>query len=112
VYRVWACFLPFAQLMQGTQSYECAKSPSIDDRSLGSERSVEVKEDHSLALLCFTTANGLLSFVAAMFTTMLPLSAGWRYFWLVICLVTFGLSVVGMVLFCLSYKGNKPRDVY
>jgi hypothetical protein len=47
-----------------------------------------------------------------MFTTMLTLSAGWRYFWLVICLVTFGLSLVGMVLFCLSYKGNKPRDVY
>ena len=78
----------------------------------GSKRSVELSEKHSLALLCFTTANGLLSFVVAMFTTMLTLSASWRYFWLVICLVTFGLSLVGMVLFCLSYKGNKPRDVY
>jgi hypothetical protein len=56
------------------------KSPSIGGRSPGSKRSVELSEKHSLALLCFTTANGLLSFVAAMFTTMLTLSAGWRYF--------------------------------
>jgi hypothetical protein len=88
------------------------KSPSVGGRSPGSKRSVEVSEEHSLALLCFTTANGLLSFIAAMFTTMLTLSAGWRYFWLVICLVTFGLSLVGIVLFCLSYKKDKPGDVY
>ena len=67
-------------------------------------------EKHSLELLCFTATNGLLSFVAAMFTTMLTLSAGWRYFWLVICLVTFAFWMVGIVLFCLSYKGDKPGD--
>ena len=88
------------------------KSPSIGGRNPGSKRSVELSEKHSLALLCFTTANGLLSFVAAMFTTMLTLSAGWRYFWLVICRATFGPSLVGTVLFCLSYKKNKPGDVY
>ena len=95
--------------MKLTQSYEFAKSPSIDGRSPGSERSAEVTEAHSLALLCFTTANGLLSIVAAMFTTMLPLSDGWRYFWLVICLVTFGLSLVGTGLFLVSYQGGQTR---
>ena len=80
------------------------KSPSIRGHKPGLERSVEVPEDHSLELLCFTTVSGLLSFVAAMFTTMLPLSAGWRYFWLVICLVTFALSLIGLVRFCLSYQ--------
>jgi hypothetical protein len=88
------------------------KSPSIGGRSPGSKRSVELSEKHPLALMCFFTANGLLSFIAAMFTTMLTLSAGWRYFWLVICLATFGLSLIGIVLFCLSYKTNKPGDVY
>jgi hypothetical protein len=85
------------------------KSPSVGGRSPGSERSVEVSEEHSLALLCFTTANGWLSFIAAMFTTMLTLSAGWRYFWLAICLATFGLSLIGIVLFCLSYKSKQTR---
>jgi hypothetical protein len=88
------------------------KSPSVGGRSPGSKRSVELSEKHSLALMCFFTANGLLSFIAAMFTTMLTLSAGWRYLWLVICLATFGFSLVGTVLFCLSYKKNKPGDVY
>lgn len=88
------------------------KSPSLGGSSPGSKRSVKLAEEHSLALLCFTTANGLLSFIAAMFTTMLTLRAGWRYFWLVICLATFGFSLVGVVLFCLSYKKNKPSDVY
>jgi hypothetical protein len=26
--------------------------------------------------------------------------------------VIFGLSLIGVVLFCLSYKANKPGDVY
>jgi branched-subunit amino acid permease len=64
----------------------------------------------SAGLLCFTTANGLLAFVAAMFTTMLPLSVGWRYFWLVICLVALGLTLIGLVRFILSYKRDKPDD--
>jgi hypothetical protein len=87
------------------------KYPSVE-RVVSSERSVEVTEKRSLALLCFTTLSGLLSFVAAMFTTMLPLSAGWRYFWLVICVVTFGLCVSCDVLFILSYKTCKPGDRY
>jgi branched-subunit amino acid permease len=65
----------------------------------------------SLVLLCFTTASGLLAFVSAMFTTMLPLSAGWRYFWLAICVVALGFALIGLVRFILSYKRDKPDDV-
>ena len=74
------------------------KQPSVESRNLSSERSVEVTEKRTLALLCFITASGLLSMVSAMFTTMLPLSAGWRNFWLIICLITFGLLLTGLVL--------------
>jgi hypothetical protein len=65
---------------------------------------VEMREDRSIALLCFTTVNGLLSFVAAMFTNLLPLSVAWRYFWLIICIATFGLALTGIVLFSRSYS--------
>ena len=82
------------------------ESSSVQAPNLSFQRSIEPREERSIALLCFTTINGLLSFVAAMFTTMLPLSAGWRYFWLIICLATFGLSLIGVVLFCQSYKRN------
>jgi hypothetical protein len=85
------------------------KSPSIGGRSPGSERGVEVSEKHSLTLLGFFTATGLLSVVAAIFTTMLPMPAGLRYFWLVICVITFGLLLTGITLFCLSYKSKQTR---
>jgi hypothetical protein len=89
-----------------------SKPSSVEGRNLSFERSAETGEGRSIALLCFTTINGFLSFVAATFTTMLPLSAGWRYFWLFICLATFGLSLIGLVLFCQSYKRKQPGDVY
>jgi hypothetical protein len=82
------------------------KQPSVESRNLSSERSVEVTEKRSLALLCFITASGLLSVLTAMFTTMLPLSVGWRDFWLVICLVSFGLLLTGAVLFCRLISGS------
>jgi hypothetical protein len=110
---VRACFLHFAVDSEGLDFMKSQierKSPSIRGR-IPSEQSVEVREDHSLALLCFTTVNGLLAFVAAMFTTMLTSSAGWRYFWLVICLVSFALSLIALVRFCLSYQGSRSRDV-
>jgi hypothetical protein len=34
-----------------------------------------------------------------MFTTMLPLPDTWRYFWLVVCVVSFVLTMIGIVLF-------------
>src|SRR5258708_33642002 len=85
-----------------------AELPSTEDLSTGnrdlkSERSVGAPKGRSLALLCFTTLFGLLSIVAAMFTTILPLSAGWRYFWLIICLFVFALSLTCIILFEQSY---------
>jgi drug/metabolite transporter (DMT)-like permease len=76
------------------------------------ERSIEEQIKRSLPLLCFTTASGLLAFVAAMFTTMLEFSDGWRYSWLGICLVALVLSLIGVVLFCRSYKRDtgKPKN--
>jgi hypothetical protein len=58
----------------------------------------EMPDDYAFAMLFFTTLMGLVAFVAAMFTTMLPLPDFWRYFWLAVCIVSFGLSVVGIVL--------------
>jgi hypothetical protein len=80
---------------------------------LPAERSIEEQTKRSLPLLCFFTASGLLAFVAAMFTTMLDLSDGWRYFWLGICIVALGLSLTGVVLFCRSYKRDtgEPKRI-
>jgi hypothetical protein len=58
----------------------------------------ETVDDYAFATLCFTTVMGLVAFIAAMFTTMLPLPDTWRYFWLASCVVTFALSVIGVVL--------------
>jgi len=77
---------------------------STGNRDLRSERSVGAAKRRSLARLCFTTFFGLLSIVAAMFTTILPLSAGWRYFWLTICIFAFALSLTCIILFEQSYK--------
>jgi hypothetical protein len=40
----------------------------------------ETVDDYAFATLCFTTVMGLVAFIAAMFTTMLPLPDTWRYF--------------------------------
>jgi hypothetical protein len=58
----------------------------------------EMPDDYALVMLLFTTLTGLAAIVAAMFTTMLPLPDFWRYFWLAVCIVSFGLCVVGIVL--------------
>jgi len=66
---------------------------------LDSESMFETPDDYAFATLCFTTVMGLLAIVAAMFTTMLPLPDTWRYFWLAVCVVSFVLTVIGIVLF-------------
>jgi hypothetical protein len=58
----------------------------------------ETVDDYAFATLCFTTVMGLVAFIAAMFTTMLSLPDTWRYFCLAICVVTFALSAIGVVL--------------
>jgi hypothetical protein len=58
----------------------------------------ETVDDYAFATLCFTTGMGLVTFIAAMFTAMLHLADTWRYFWLAICVVTFALSIIDIVL--------------
>jgi hypothetical protein len=84
------------------------KSPFTGYRRPASEPGVKVSEKHALALLCFFTFAGLLSIVAAIFTTMLPMPGGLRYFWLAICVTSFGLLLTGITLFFLSYKSKQP----
>jgi hypothetical protein len=69
---------------------------------------IELSEKHSLAIMGFFVTTGLLSVVAAVFTNTVPMSNGLRSFWLVICIVTFGLTVLGVTLFFLSYKPGRP----
>jgi hypothetical protein len=69
----------------------------------------QVSEKHSLALLCFFTTTGLLMVVADVFTNTVPMPAGLRDFWLVICITTFGLLLIGITLFFLSYKSTQTR---
>jgi H+/Cl- antiporter ClcA len=86
-------------------------SPSTGSRRPNSARRAELSEKHSLALLGFFIIAGLLSVLADVFTnTGLPMPNGLRDFWLVICVVTFGLMVAGVTLFALSYKPTKPSD--
>jgi hypothetical protein len=65
-------------------------------RSLGT---LKAEDGYGITKLCFATAMGLMAFVAAVFTTMLPLSLGWRYLWLAVCVACFLLAVIGVILF-------------
>jgi hypothetical protein len=60
---------------------------------------LKVEDNYGLSKLCFATVMGLAAAIAAVFTTMLPLSPGWRYFWLAICVACFVLAMIGVVLF-------------
>jgi len=88
------------------------KSPSTGCRRPDSARGAELSEKHSLAILCFFVPTGLLSVVADVFINTVPMPNGLRDFWLVICVVTFGLLLVGITLFFLSYKTSKPGNGY
>jgi hypothetical protein len=67
--------------------------------SAGSGRNLKAADAYGLGQLSLATAMGLASFAAAMFTTMLPLSEGWRYFWLAVCVTAFLLAIAAVVLF-------------
>ena len=86
--------------------------PSVGSRNLSSERSVAASDKRTLAILYFVTANGLLSILAAMFATMLSSSAVGQYFWLAVCLVTFGLLLTGLVRLGVSDQANQPGDAH
>ena len=85
------------------------KSQSILGRNSNSARRLEVSETHSLVLLAFFTASGLVSVIAAVFTTMLSHN-GWRDFWLIVCVVSFLTLMVGITQFCMSYQSNHERQ--
>ena len=84
--------------------------PSVESPPLSPKRSVALSEKRSLAILCFATASGLVSLLAALGATVLSSSAGGQYFWLAVCLVTFGLLLIELVRFGLSYQADKPGD--
>jgi hypothetical protein len=86
--------------------------PSVESRPLSPKRSVAPSEKRSLAILYFATASGLLSILAAMCATILSSSARGQYFWLAICLVTFGLLLIGLIRFGLSDQAYKPGEVH
>ena len=60
---------------------------------------LKAEDSYGLSKLCFATVMGLAAAIAAVFTTMLPLSPGWRYFWLAVCVASFVLAMSGVVLF-------------
>jgi hypothetical protein len=64
-----------------------------------SGQTLKAEESYGLQKLCFATLMGLVAAIAAAFTTMLPLSVGWRYFWLAACVASFALAMIGVVLF-------------
>jgi membrane protein implicated in regulation of membrane protease activity len=64
-----------------------------------SGRTLKAEESYGLGKLCFATAMGLAAAVAAVFTTMLPMAVGWRYVWLTVCVASFLLAMVAVVLF-------------
>jgi hypothetical protein len=83
---------------------QTTKNPPIEDHKLKPEQSAGSSEGRSLVRLCVTAAFGLISIVSAVFTTLLPLSVGWRSFWLTICLFGLALAITSIVLFERSYK--------
>jgi hypothetical protein len=59
-----------------------------------------------LVKLLWATLTGVLSYVAAVFTTVLELGGFWQYFWLGICLATFACAGLLIVLACRDF-GNR-----
>jgi hypothetical protein len=64
-----------------------------------SGKTLKAEDSYGLSKLCFATVMGLAAAIAAVFTTMLPLPTGWRYFWLAVCVASFVLAMIGVVLF-------------
>ena len=76
-----------------------------------SGRILKTEDRYGLGKLCFATAMGLAAAIAAVFTAMLPLSAGWRYFWLAVCVAGFVLAMIGVVLFSRRPTPESPTTL-
>jgi hypothetical protein len=59
-----------------------------------------------LVKLSWATLAGVLSYIAAVFTTVLELGGFWQYVWSGICLVTFVCAGLLIVLACRDF-GNR-----
>jgi hypothetical protein len=65
------------------------------------------KTDTAILVKFFwATLTGVLSYVAAVFTTVLDLGAFWQCFWLGVCLLTFACAGLLIVLACRDF-GNR-----
>jgi hypothetical protein len=69
-------------------------------------RCSETTDTAILVKLSWATLAGVLSYVAAVFTTVLELGGFWRYFWLGICLATFACACFLIVRACRDF-GNR-----
>jgi hypothetical protein len=68
-------------------------------KTIPSLGSLKAEDGYGLGKLCFATIMGLMAFIAAVFTTTLPLPLGWRYLWLAVCVASFLLAMTEVVLF-------------
>jgi hypothetical protein len=71
------------------------------------ETTTETAVDTAILVKLFWAAlAGVLSYIAAVFTTVLELGGFWQYFWLGICLATFACACFLIVLACRDF-GNR-----
>jgi hypothetical protein len=90
----------FPEMERGTKDREVVKSG----------RNLKAEEEYGLGKLCFSGLMGLVAAIAAVCTTMLSFSVGWRYFWLAVCIGGFLLAVLGVVLFFQRPKLQSPTE--
>jgi hypothetical protein len=76
-----------------------------------SRRNLKAEDEYGLGKLCFAGVMGLVAAIAAVCTTTLPCPAGWRYFWLAVCICGFLLAIIGVVLFFQPPKLQSPTTV-
>jgi hypothetical protein len=69
-------------------------------------RCSEKTDTNILVKLSWATLAGVLSYIAAVFTTVLELGGFWQYFWLGICLVTFACSCFLIVRACRDFDNR------
>jgi hypothetical protein len=76
--------------------------PSAEERSsrLPETRTETAVDTEMLVKFAWAALAGVLSYIAAVFTTVLELGGFWQYSWLGICLATFGCACFLIVQAC------------
>src|SRR5260370_18846775 len=67
--------------------------PNHDASELHLTKRVTATDKLVLAEFAFGTLAGVISFVAAVFTTVVEVPGPWRSFWLLICIASFACAV-------------------